>query len=117
MQELGWEDRYKAYLGLRTTLHALRNRLPVEETAQLAAQLPMLIRGLYYEGWDPTGKPQKVRHKAAFLTPIREHFQDDWDVDPEVARAVLKVLTQHVSEGEIADIKHLFPIELRALWP
>jgi uncharacterized protein (DUF2267 family) len=118
MQELGWEDRYKAYLGLRTTLHALRDRLTVEETAQLAAQLPMLIRGLYYEGWDPTGKPQKVRHKAAFLTPIREHFQDDWDVDPEeVARAVLQVLTQHVSEGEIADIKHLFPIELRALWP
>ena len=45
MQELGWEDRYKAYLGLRTTLHALRDRLPIEETAQLAAQLPMLIRG------------------------------------------------------------------------
>ena len=78
----------------------------------------VLIRGLYYEGWDPTGKPQKVRHKAAFLTPIREHFQDDWDVDPEeVARVVLKVLTQHVSDGEIADIKHLFPIERRELWP
>jgi len=118
MQELGWEDRYKAYGGLRTTLHALRDRLTVEETAQLAAQLPMLIRGLYYEGWDPTGKPQKVRHKEAFLTPIREHFRNDPRVNAEqVARAVLKVLTQHVSEGEIADIKHLFPTELRELWP
>ena len=118
MQELGWEDRYKAYLGLRTTLHALRDRLPVEEAAQLAAQLPMLMRGLYYEGWDPTGKPQKVRHREAFLTPIREHFRNDPGVDAEqVARAVLQVLTQHVSEGDIADIKHCCPTELRALWP
>jgi len=118
MQELGWEDRYKAYVGLRMTLHALRDRLTVEETAQLAAQLPMLIRGLYYEGWDPTGKPQKVRHKEAFLTPIRDHFRNDPRVNAEqVARAVLKVLTQHVSEGEIADVKHLFPTELRELWP
>jgi uncharacterized protein (DUF2267 family) len=117
MQELGWEDRHKAYLGLRTTLHALRDRLSVEETAQLGAQLPMLIRGLYYEGWNPTGKPEKVRHKTAFLAPIRDHFKDDWHVDPEeIARAVLKVLTQHVSEGEIADIKHCLPTELRELW-
>ena len=117
MQELGWEDRHKAYLALRTTLHALRDRLSVEDTAQLGAQLPMLIRGLYYEGWNPTGKPEKVRHKTAFLAPIRDHFRDDWQVDPEeVARAVLKVLTQHVSEGEIADIKHCLPAELRALW-
>ena len=117
MQELGWQDRHKAYLALRTTLHALRDRLSVEETAQLGAQLPMLIRGLYYEGWNPTGKPEKVRHKTAFLAPIRDHFRDDWQVDPEeVARAVLKVLTQHVSEGEIADIKHCLPTELRALW-
>ena len=117
MQELGWEERHKAYLALRTTLHALRDRLSVEETAQLGAQLPMLIRGLYYEGWNPTGKPEKIRHKTAFLAPIRDHFRDDWQVDPEeVARAVLKVLTQHVSEGEIADIKHCLPTELRALW-
>lgn len=118
MRELGWADRYKAYLGLRTTLHALRDRLSVEETAQLGAQLPMLIRGLYYEGWNPTGKPEKVRHKTAFLAPIRDHFSDAWEVDPEeIARAVLKVLTQHVSEGEIADVKHCFPAELRELWP
>jgi uncharacterized protein (DUF2267 family) len=77
MQELGGEDRHKAYVSLRTTLHALRDRLTLEETAQFGAQLPMLIRGLYYEGWTPTGKPDKVRHKADFLAPIRAHFQDD----------------------------------------
>ena len=77
----------------------------------------MLIRGLYYEGWTPTGKPHKVRHKAAFLAPIREHFQDDWQVEPEeIARAVFKVLAKHLSAGEIEDIQHLWPHELAELW-
>jgi uncharacterized protein (DUF2267 family) len=57
MRLLDWNDRQKAYLALRATLHALRDRLPLEETAQLGAQLPMLVRGFYYEGWDPGDKP------------------------------------------------------------
>ena len=117
MQELGWADRHKAYVSLRITLHALRDRLTLAEAVQFGAQLPMLIRGLYYEGWTPAGKPDKVRHKAAFLAPIQEHFRDDWHVEPEeIARAVFKVLAAHVSAGEIEDIKQLLPQELKELW-
>jgi len=117
MQELGWEDRHKAYMALRTTLHALRDRLTLEETAQFGAQLPILIRGLYYEGWNPTGQPHKVRHTFEFLAPIRDYFKDDWQVEPEeIARAVFKVCAAHISAGEIEDIKHLLPQELKELW-
>jgi uncharacterized protein (DUF2267 family) len=70
MEVLGWPNRHKAYLALRATLHALRDRLTVEEVAQLGAQLPTLIRGFYYEGWDPTGKPLRVRHKEQFLARL-----------------------------------------------
>jgi len=118
MEVLGWHDRHKAYLALRITLHALRDRLTVEEVAQLAAQLPMLIRGFYYEGWDPTGKPLKERSKEEFLTRIEEYFSSDDPVDPEqVARAVFTVLSNRVTEGEIEDVKHVLPAELRELWP
>ncbi len=122
MKELGTEDRHKAYLALRSVLHALRDRLTVEEVAQLGAQLPMLIRGFYYEGWDPTGKPVKERHKEDFLAHIYRAFKTtragEPDIDPEaVARAVFRVLARKISEGEIEDIARILPREIRELWP
>ena len=98
-------------------LHALRDRLPVDQAAALAAQLPMLVRGFYYEGWHPHGKPVKERHKEEFLAHIAAAFRDDPDVDPEqVARAVFQVLSKHVTSGEIDGVKRSLPTEIRALW-
>lgn len=118
MLVLGWQDRHKAYQALRATLHALRDRLTVEETAHLGAQLPMLIRGLYYESWDPSGKPVRERHRDQFLDRIRQHFREDEQVDPElIAAAVFIVLASRVTEGEIEDVLHVLPAEIRDLWP
>jgi uncharacterized protein (DUF2267 family) len=118
MELQGWENRQRAYLAFRATLHALRDRLTVEEVAHLGAQLPMLVRGFYYEGWDPTGKPLKVRHKDQFLENIRQEMKVDDPVDPErVARGVFTVLSKRVSEGEIENVKHLLPEGIRELWP
>src|SRR4030088_1082704 len=103
MQLLDWREKNRSYLALRVTLHALRDRLTIDETAQLAAQLPMLVRGIYYEGWDPYARrPPKERHKEQFLARIEQELRGDEDVDPElVARAVFEVLGRRVSEGEI----------------
>jgi uncharacterized protein (DUF2267 family) len=117
MRLLAVDDRQRAYQALRATLHALRDRLTVEEVAQLGAQLPMLVRGFYYEGWDPTAKPLKLRHMEAFLAYIASEFPTD-DVDAEkAARAIFALLAERVTEGEIEDVKHILPSELRALWP
>ena len=69
---LGFPNQWAAFAALRGTLHTLRDRLPREHAAQLGAQLPMLIRGLYYEGWDPLREPNRVRHQQEFL---KDHNQ------------------------------------------
>jgi uncharacterized protein (DUF2267 family) len=117
MFELGTEDRHLAYLALRTTLQALRDRMGVDEAVQLGAQLPMLVRGFYYEGWDPSGKPLKERHQEQFLGHIKAQIRGE-EVDAEtIARAVFKMLRFRISQGEIKDIKGIMPKELAALWP
>ncbi|RPI39423.1 MAG: DUF2267 domain-containing protein, partial [Hyphomicrobiaceae bacterium] len=70
MERLNTTDRHYAYSTLRAVLHALRDRIGPESAAHLGAQLPMLVGGLFYEGWDPTGKPSKERHEADFLAHI-----------------------------------------------
>ena len=118
MDALEWDDRHKAYQALRATLQAVRDRLTTDEIAHLGAQLPLLIRGVYYEGWDPTSIPHKARHKEEFLAPIRHHFARDPRVDAEqVARAVFTVLAHSISAGELADIQHMLPKEVNELWP
>jgi uncharacterized protein (DUF2267 family) len=118
MSDLDWQDRHKAYLALRAVLHTLRDRLTVEEVAHLGAQLPMLIRGLYYEGWNPSKKQVKERHQEEFLAHVRSYFKADDRVVPEkVVRAVFRLLSMRVTKGEIQDIKQILPSELRLLWP
>ena len=117
MERMGWDDRHRAYHALRAVLHALRDRLSVEGAAALGAQLPMLVRGFYYEGWHPHGKPIKERHKEEFLAHIAAALQNDPYVGPEeVARAVFQIVAKHVTAGEIEGMKHLLPNEIRSLW-
>ena len=118
MEALGWDDRHKAWEGLRATLHALRDRLTVDEAVHLGAQLPLLVRGAYYDGWRPSEAPHKVRHLEDFLAPVWTQFRNDPRVDAEeVARAVFKVLADYITAGEIEDIRQVLPRELNTLWP
>ncbi|NIP71838.1 MAG: DUF2267 domain-containing protein [Gammaproteobacteria bacterium] len=117
MRELDSDDRHKAYMALRAVLHTLRDRLMVDEAVNLGAQLPMLIRGFYYEGWRPSGKPLKYRHKEDFLRHVQEELPGFTEKDLEqVVSAVFRVLSGHVTGGEVEEVKHQMPPEVRELW-
>jgi uncharacterized protein (DUF2267 family) len=114
---MGWRDKQRAYHALRAVLHALRDRLPVKQAVALGAQLPMLIRGFYYESWHPHGKPLKERKKEEFLAHVAAAFKEDPDASPEeVARAVFGVIARHVTPGEVSHVKFSLPGEIRSLW-
>ncbi|HAR63285.1 MAG: DUF2267 domain-containing protein [Candidatus Margulisiibacteriota bacterium] len=117
MNELGWEDKRKSYMALYLVLQALRDQLNTDDAAEFGVQLPMLIRVLYYEGWNTNLKNRRPKRKDFFLS-IKEQFKDSKEIKPEtVASAVFKLLSNRVSVGEIKDIRKLLPYELRKLWP
>jgi uncharacterized protein (DUF2267 family) len=113
-QSYGWpkERRNQSYAALRAVLHALRDRLTVDEAAQFAAQLPLLVRGIYYDGWDPSRTPIRMS-QAEFLLRVRRAFP--YDVDggmPQLVHSVLHALRRHVSHGEWEDIQAALPGDL-----
>jgi uncharacterized protein (DUF2267 family) len=111
-------DRRGAYQVLRAVLHCLRDRLTINEAAHLGDQLPILVRGIYYEAWHPAGKPDKTRSRDQFVNGITARIGSVQPIDPEkAARAVFQTLENHVSPGELGDVIHVLPREIRTLWP
>ncbi|HSJ41961.1 MAG TPA: DUF2267 domain-containing protein [Xanthobacteraceae bacterium] len=114
---LGWSNKSRSYRLLRSVLQALRDWLPVNEAADFAAQLPNLLRGVYYEQWRPATTPVKPRSKSDFLGRIDHAFVGDPILHTEDAvRITFRFLSTKLAAGEIADVKHALPADLRALW-
>lgn len=117
-EAMGWRDQHLSYLALRAVLHALRDRLPIEITAKFAAQLPMLIRGIYYEGWVPSGTPFKVHNTEEFLELVALYLANDLLIPhtETITTNVFKVLSKHVSKGEIEHLKKVLPQPIASFW-
>lgn len=117
MEGMGWSSRHRAYEVLRAVLHGLRDRLTVDEAAHLGAELPLLVRGFYYEGWHPAGKPLKYRHKEEFIERIAKDCPGLGAEEIELAVGIVfRLLDDRVGGGEMAKVYRVLPAELRALW-
>lgn len=118
MERLVTDDAQVAYLALRTTLHVLRDRIGPEPAVHLGAQLPMLIRGVYYEGWRMTGTPTRERHLQDFLDQVRALLPDNLRKEADrMVRAVFELLAEKVTPGEVEKVVKVLPEALRGLWP
>ena len=115
---MGSTDMQRSYAVLRAVLHATRDRLIPDEAVQFGAQLPMLVRGFYYEGWHPNNKPRQYRHKAQFLEEIHKKLPTLDNAQLERATtAVFETLESEMPGGELKQVRQSLPEELRELWP
>lgn len=112
-----FHDRERGYAALRAVLHNLRNRLTVDEAAHLGAQLPTLIRGVYFGSWKPSQQPGKERHAEPFIEGIMRELNRPPAYCEMATRAVFQLLREKVPGGEIDDVKQMLPQEIRRYWP
>jgi uncharacterized protein (DUF2267 family) len=118
MERLNTEDAHIAYTALKATLHALRDRIPPESAVHLGAQLPTVIRGVYFENWRMAGLPTKERHLGQFLEHVATAIPAGMGLDADQsACAVFEVMTDRLDHGEIAKVIGMLPMELRDPWP
>ena len=116
MADLG-PDKQVAWKVLSTVLHKLRDRLTLGLAAHLGAQLPLLIRGVYYDQFEPGKLPTECNSAEEFVAEVAEWLTDTRPVDPEDAvRAVFRVLSRHISEGQINKVRESLPRSLRQMW-
>jgi uncharacterized protein (DUF2267 family) len=108
------EDSEFAFRALRAWLHTLRDRLTVEAAAHFGAQLPELLRGTYYEGWNPSDVPKRYDSQAYIARFAQDAGISRPDV-PKTAAAVTSGLQQHLSAGQLDKALDQLPNELRAL--
>jgi uncharacterized protein (DUF2267 family) len=114
---LGYDDKHFALQALRGVLHALRDRLTVDQNAHLSAQLPLLIRVIYFENWNPSPLPNHERSLERFMEHVRPSLGGYEGLDlQDVVGAVFRVLESHLSFGEDEKIAKVLPRELAALW-
>src|SRR5688500_6231342 len=109
-------DRQVAWKVLSVVLHKLRDRLPVELSAHLSAELPLLVRGVYYDQFEPAKQPadwdleEIVQEVAEWLSDIRP-------VNPtDAIRAVFTLLSRHIPRGQITKVQNGLPQDLRDFW-
>lgn len=116
MDRLG-PDRQVAWKALSTVLHKLRDRLPVEPAAHLGAQLPLLVRGAYYDQYEPSRMPDTCRKAEEFVAEVDEWLQGVRPIDPkEAIAAVFEVLSRNLDPGQVEKTKSVLPEPIRHMW-
>ena len=118
MTELKTDNRRQAYAALRAGLHALRDRIGPENAVHFGAQLPILLRGVYYEGWRPSETPTRERRLDDFLAYVESLLGSRNGIDPaEALRASFAAIAESVPFTEVIKLVNVLPRDLKILWP
>jgi uncharacterized protein (DUF2267 family) len=110
-------DRETAWHVLGAVLRTIRDRVPLELATHLGAELPILVRGTYYDQWHPGIECERYRTLDEFLERVEANLGLAGAIDPrDATRAVFDVLAHHLPDGQIRKICNALPEGVRALW-
>src|SRR5262249_32751084 len=99
-------------------LRSIRDELLIGQSAHLAAQLPLLVRGAYFDQYRPAAQPVAERSQEEFIARIRDELTGSRPVRPDLAAtAVMRTLNRHLTEGRVRKARDALPRGIRALWP
>lgn len=116
-EDLRLQTPDQAYGALRAVLHALRDRLTVDMAAHLAAQLPLMLAGIFFDGWKPAATPSKIDTPQEFLEDVRQRARGHPEIDVNhAATCVLRLLERKVSPGLVEKVAAQLPAEMQAYW-
>lgn len=108
---------------LKSTLHALRSQLTISESFDFLSQLPMIIKAVYVDGWNPSKEKKQVKSITDFFDEIRSDNQGlaAYDFGNEIqtfhtVKAVFKVLREYVSTGEWEDMQSVVSKPLKRIF-
>ncbi|KGE01582.1 DUF2267 domain-containing protein [Rhizobium sp. YS-1r] len=111
-------DRQQAYNALRAVLQALRGRLTEEQAVHLSAQLPILVRGIYFEGWHLAAEKNNTRTVEEFAEEVNKRLPPQFPRDPKTTtEAVFDLLWKELDPGQTAKLIDGLPLPLHLLWP
>src|SRR5262252_5399080 len=111
-------DKHLAWHVLGAVLRSIRDELLIGQSAHLAAQLPLLVRGAYFDQYRPAAQPLAERSQEDFTARIREELAGCRPVRPDLAAsAVMRTLNRHITEGQVKKARDALPKGIRALWP
>src|SRR5262249_39062981 len=99
-------------------LHALRDRLQIGLAVHLGAQLPLLVRGLYYDQWQPSEHTLKQRSAEQVLDHVSRRLADIRPVNVKDATHVtLQGLNHPLDPPQAEKVRQALPENIRAWWP
>ncbi|MCZ8122211.1 MAG: DUF2267 domain-containing protein [Magnetospirillum sp.] len=111
-------DRHLAWHVLGAVLRVTRDRLPLALAIHLGAQLPLLVRGAYYDQWRPPSDRHHSRSQEDFVADVAANLAQTKPVNRvDAIRAVFDVLERHITHGQMENVRDALPKSIRGLWP
>jgi len=113
--ELGKDgDRAYAYRVLRSHLHVLRDRVTPDQAVHFASELPLLLRGVFYEGWHASATPETYRDADTFLARLVDQGQLAGPTEASfAAESTIRMLRRHMTSGQVDELLQALPEAIR----